>query len=286
LKLTGFLFVFVLAALGCSTDPAHALVRSNKYASNPRSLGIAFSDVRFRSSRDSVDLHGWWFPGQDSSPVLVVVPGEKGNMADKLPSVREWVRRGYSVLTFDLRDNGPGSADDADSLRDVIFSSRWVNDTEGALWYARSRAAGRPVVAWGQDMGGVLVFVAAARARGNVDAIATEGLFRTSQEQLYWLGTSQDDALVRRHRILVYPPDEPASIARGLHTPLLVVVAGKDEVTPPEATKRVLSAVHGVSETWVLPDAGHAHLEQTPGYFDHVADSFKRAVSLRRPAFR
>jgi pimeloyl-ACP methyl ester carboxylesterase len=282
------LFTTLSAALllAISTAPAHALVRSARYATSPKSLGIAYSDVRFPSSRDSVELHGWWFPGADSSPVVVVVPGERGNMADKLPSVREWVRRGYSVLAFDLRDNGPGSPDDADSLAQVVFSSRWVNDTEGAMWFARSRAHNHGVAVWGQDLGGVLAFVAAARSRNNVDAVATEGLFRTSQEQLYWLGTSQDDALVRRHRMLVLGPDEPASIAGGLRTPLFVVLAGKDEVTPPDVTRRLLASVHGLSETWVLPDAGHTHLETTPGYFDHVSEAFKQALSRRRPAAR
>jgi alpha-beta hydrolase superfamily lysophospholipase len=279
------LFTTLTAALllAISAAPAHALVRSGRFSANPKSLGIAFTDVRFPSSRDSVELHGWWFPGADSSPVVVVVPGERGNMADKLQSVREWVRRGYSVLTFDLRDNGPGSPDDADSLAQVVFSSRWVNDTEGALWFARSRAGNRGVAVWGQDLGGVLAFVAAARARNNADAVATEGLFRTSQEQLYWLGTSQDDALVRRHRMLVLGPDEPASIAGGLRAPLFVVIAGKDEITPPDGTRKLLNSVHGFTDTWMVPDGKHAHLETTPGYFDHVADAFKRAMSRRRP---
>ncbi len=260
--------------------PAIAFQPSRRYAADPRSLGLPVTDVQFASARDSVPLHGWWFAANDSAPVLVVCPSETGNMADKLPSVREWVRRGFTVMTFDLRDSGPASAE-TDTLRDVVFASRWVNDTEGALQYARRRAAGRPVVAWGQDLGGALAFSAAGRARGNADAIATEGLFRTSQEQLLWLGTSQDPTVVLRHRILVREPDEPASVAARMRTPCFVVIAGKDEVTPPDVTRQVVARVPGGCETWLLPAAGHAHLEATPGYYDRVAQALRRGLARR-----
>ncbi len=273
-------------ALALAAGPAQALRPSARYAVEPRALGIPYHDIDFRAARDSVPLHGWWFPGADTSLVLVVVPGETGNMADKLASVREWVARGFTVMTFDLRDSGPASTGDVDSLHDVVYASRWVNDTEGALGFARSRAGGRGVVAWGQDMGGVLAFAAAARRRDNADAIAVEGLFRTSQEQLLWLGTSQDPAVVLRHRIMVAPADEPISLATRLRTPVFAVIAGKDEVTPPDVTQQVLARAPTARETWLLPAAGHAHLEATPGYYDRVAAGLRRAVTRERSRWR
>jgi hypothetical protein len=266
--------------------PALAFQPSKKYASDPRTLGLPFTDVSFRSTRDSVMLHGWWFAGRDSSPIVVMCPSETGNMADKLASVQEWVARGFSVMAFDLRDTGPASAGDVDSLHEVVFSSRWVDDTEGALHFARGRANGRSVVAWGQDVGGVLAFAAAGRQHGNADAIAIEGLFHTSQEQLMWLGLWQDPAVVRRHRILVYPPDEPISVAGRLRTPVFAVLAGKDEVLPLAATQKVLARVPAFRETWMVPDGGHAHLERTPGYFDHVAGGLQRALARERQRWR
>ena len=268
----------VLGAVLLAT-PVFAFKPSAKYAADPRSLGIQYKDVSFKSTRDSVTVHGWWFAGRDSSPILVVCPSETGNMADKLPSVREWVARGFSVLAFDLRDSGPASAGDVDSLHDVVFASSWVNDTEGALQFARSRAGGRAVTAWGQDLGGALAFSAAGRQRGNVDAIAIEGLFRTSQEQLLWLGTSQDPSVVTRHRIMVNAADEPASVAAHMRASIFAVLAGKDEVTPPAVTQLLVARVPAIRETWSIPDAGHLHVERTPGYFDRVADALKRAIT-------
>jgi dienelactone hydrolase len=273
-----FVRMLVTALLLVAT-PALAVRPSAKYAADPRSVGVSFTDVTFPSSRDSALLHGWWFATSDTSPVVVVVPAGSGNMADKLPSVREWLKRGFSVLTFDLREFGPAGPGAADSLEGLVFTSRWVSDTEGALWFARARGAGRPVVAWGQDLGGPLAVAAAARRKGNADAIAVEGLFRTSQEQILWLGTSVDPSVVVRHRELTDPLDEPISAAGRLRVPVFTVLAGKDEVTPPDPTRQVVMRIVGPREFWALPTAGHDRLERTPGYFDRLAPWFRRVAT-------
>ena len=45
---------------------------------------------------------------------------------------------------------------------------------------------------------------------------------------------------------------------------------------------RVLTQVSCECETWLVPAAGHAHLEKTPGYFDRIADGFRRALARDR----
>ena len=75
-----------------------------------------------------------------------------GLTADLLPVVSEFASRGFTVMTFDYRDFGPAGPGEADSLVQLAFASRWVNDAEGALRYARSRAGKRPsaasIAAW------------------------------------------------------------------------------------------------------------------------------------------
>ena len=86
--------------------------------------------------------------------------------------------------------------------------------------------------------------------------------------------------VVIRHRRLVAGADEPFSAASRLSTPILAVLAGKDEVTPPAITKTILARVRGKVETWAIPDATHAGAEKTAGYFDRVAQWFKRWAAL------
>lgn len=277
----------VLLALVCAAalpSASRAVTPSNKHALDPKRTGLPFEAVTFRSTRDSVELDGWWFPNKPGSPVVVVCPRGKGTMADLLPSVRELSTRGYTVMTFDYRDFGPGSVGEADTLRTLIFASRWVNDTEGALLYARKRAAGAFVFAWGQDLGGQTAVAAAARTRGNADAVACEGLFRTAQEQLRWNGTSSDPDAVRQHRMLVDGSDEPLSAVSMLQVPLFVVYAGKDDVTPPNVTRDITRRSLSIIDRLTLPAAGHDGAELSPGYFDQLTNWFRRiATALGAP---
>jgi hypothetical protein len=251
---------------------AGAVQPSAKYASEPGSLGLIFESVRFPAARDSVPVQGWWFPAAAPGPVVVLFPRGRGNMADLLPIVPEFARRGFAVLTFDPRDFGPAGLGDTDSLHDVLFASRWVDDAEGAVRYARARADGQAVFAWGQDLGASLAVAAAGRERGMIDGVAIEGVFRTTQDQLKWLGLSQDPTLIRRHRVLVDQRDEPFSAAGRARVPIFVVLAGKDDVTPPQTTEVVLTA-NGTSATrWALPAAVHEGTERTPGYYDRVTE--------------
>ena len=272
----------LLLALVLGATRARAVQPGTRHALDPRATGLLVEDVRFPSARDSVPLNGWWFAGRPNMPVLVLCPHGTGTMADLVPSVVEWSRRGFGVLTFDLRDFGPDSPGAVDSLKDVVFASRWVDDTEGALAYARTRAGGQPVFAWGQDLGGPLALAAAGRRQRNADGIAVEGLFRTAQEQLLWLGMSQDPEVVRRHRVLVDGSDDPAAVMSRLRTPLFVVIAMKDEVTPPDVTKRLVLECGWATQTWVLPAAGHEGAERTPGYYDRLADWFNRTAMIAR----
>lgn len=276
----------ILAALLVLAAPAGAVTPGREHALDPARTGLPFESVSFASAADSVALSGWWFDGPAKSPVLVFCPRGRGTMADLLPSVREMVRRGFTVMTFDYRDFGPGGPGEADSLATLVFASRWVFDAQGALRFARARAGERPVFAWGQDVGGPVALAAGARDWNAVDAIAVEGLFRTSLELIEQNGTAQLPGVQRQHRLHVDARDEPVSSAPVLRVPLFVVLAGKDDVTPAETTKRITMRSASIIDHWTLPAAGHDGAELQPGYFDRLAGWFKRiaAVLPKRPA--
>ncbi len=277
------LAAFLGLAIGCAT-PVFAVAPGAKHAQEPKRAGLPFESVTFPSTRDSVALDGWWFENRPGSPVFVLCSRGRGTMADLLPSVRELSQRGFAVMTFDYRDFGPGTPGESDSLRTIIFASRWVNDAEGALKFARRKAEGRLVFVWGQDLGSAVAVAAASRGKPNSDGVACEGLFRTAQEQIRWNGTSNDPETQRRHRVLVDGNDEPVSSVPMLAVPLWVVYAGKDDVTPAavtrELTRRSLSAI----DRWSLPNAGHDGVELTPGYFVRLAAWAKGIAAVLAPA--
>lgn len=276
LVLAGFLATVVAGS-------SAAVTPSVRHEMHPSQTGLAFEEVSFTSVRDSVTLSGWWFEGAAGSPVLVCCSRGRGTMADLLPSVREFASRGFTVMTFDYRDFGPGTAGSVDSLEHVVFASRWVDDAEGAFRFARARAPGRLQFAWGQDLGGPVALAVAVRDRRLVDALAVEGLFRTAQEQIYYDGSSVIPGVQDRHRRLVLGADEPISTVPMLQAPLFLIIAKKDDVTPSattiETTRRSLSRI----DRWILPEGGHDGLELTPGYFDRVGDWFKQLAKVLPP---
>lgn len=255
--------------------PGRAVEPGLKHSMTPASLGLAAEAVSFPAA-DSVAVAGWWLPGPEKSPVVVVAARGTGTMADMLPAAREFLARGFTVLTFEYRGFGPAaSAEAVDSLRHVLLNTQWVGEMLGALRYARARG-GAHVFAWGQDLGSAVALAAAARERASCDAVAVEGLFRTTQEAMLANGTSVLHDLQVRHRRLVDGRDEPFSAASRLRCPLFVVLAGKDDVTPVAETRTVVGRVRSRAETWELPAAGHAGAEATPGYFDRLSKWFRQ----------
>lgn len=270
---------FAALPLASPAPPARAVVPSAT-PGDPGATGLGFETIAFPSSRDSVRLSGWWFAGPAGSPVLVAFDRSRGSMADLLPAVRAFRSRGFTVMTFDYRDFGPGGPGAADTLRTLAFASRWVNDGEGALRFARARAGGRPVFAWGQDLGGPVAVASVARDPRLADAVAIEGLFRTTMELLYRNGTSQVPGVSERHRRLVESRDEPLAAVARLHAPLLEVLAGRDSLWPPDVTLSASRTSLSRIDRWTLPEAGHDGAETTPDYYDHVARWFQRLAAL------
>jgi alpha-beta hydrolase superfamily lysophospholipase len=261
--------------VACLAAPAFAVTPAFKYAMMPKALGLTYEEVRFPAA-DSVEVSGWWFEPAKGKPTVVIAGHGSGTMADLLPSVREFQQRGFGVLTFDYRGFGPGS-EPGDTLQNVVFASMWVDDMVGAMHYARLRSGpDRHVFAWGQDLGSPVTVSAAARDRKNCTAFACEGLFATSQDALRTNGTSVVFETVRQHRWIVRGEDEPTSSATLLKVPMLVVLAGKDDVTPPAATREVAVRNRFRVEYWSIPTAGHLGAEKTPGYFDKLCGWFKQ----------
>lgn len=275
---------FVAALLTLAVAPATAVSPSDKYAALPRSLGLEWSALSFQSTRDGTDLTGWWFEGRPESPVLVLFDRETGSMGDLLPVVGEFVARGFTVMTFDYRDFGPAGPGAVDSLIQLAYTSRWVNDAEGALRFARHRAGERPVFAWGQGLGGAVAVAAAARVRTNADAVACEGLFRTLAELLRSSGLAQVPGAPERHRFLVETSDEPLTAVAGLLVPLHVALAGKDDVWPSTITQEVVRRSLSRIDRWNVPEGHHTDLEQTPGYYDRLSGWFTRIAGMIKAA--
>lgn len=263
--------VFAIVGMLLLAVPAHAAPDG---AQAPGGKAVSFP------ASDGVGVAGTWYAPADSGPVMVIAPPGHGAPEALLSAVQAWHDRGYGVLTFRYRGFRPDGSR-PDSIAQVVFASAWVNDMLGALHYGRAHATGnRHVFAWGQDIGGPVAVAAAARERHACDGLATEGLFRTAQEQLAALGLGGFPNLVQLHRQIVDDTDDPISAANRLQVPLFVVLAARDSLTPPAITQQVAARNLVRWNGWTLPDAGHAGAERSPGYFDKLAAWFRQWLAF------
>lgn len=95
------------------------------------SLGRAFDEARFEAE-DGVKLHGWFFPGEDSSPrkdwVILQCHGNAGNISGRLGQYQVLLETGASVFAFDYRGYGQseGKPGEEGTYRDAQAAHRWL----------------------------------------------------------------------------------------------------------------------------------------------------------------
>jgi pimeloyl-ACP methyl ester carboxylesterase len=261
------------AALALTAAVAGAVTPSAQFARRPEDFKLSYASVTFPSGGDSAAIEGWWVRGPKGSSVLVMAGAGTGNRADLLPLARDLRTKGFSVLLFDYRDFGPGGAGAADTLRDVVFASRWVDDAVGALRYARAHVdSGGKVIAWGHEMGSAVMIAALARERLAAEGLAIDNPFRSIDDALRWNGTSVIPDVVRRHRLLVRSNDEPYLSAPRIAIATLLVLAGKEESAPAPAAEELFARARVRVDRFPVPDATLAGVLDSPGYVDRLVE--------------
>jgi alpha-beta hydrolase superfamily lysophospholipase len=220
---------------------------------------------------------GEWFAGSVDTLVVVVAPRAPARDPARAEAAEAFRAAGFSVLTFDYRDVDSKTGTLPDSVRFVVYASRWVDDMVGALRFARERTGPRGrVFAWGQETGSNVAIAAAGRSEGLADAVVVEGLFRNVGEHLDLLGTGVMPEIVQQHRRLVLDKDQPATAMSRYAGPVFVVMAGRDSVTPVMTTKDVYRGRRALTEIFSLPEAGHGDAAKEPGYYRTVANWLRK----------
>ena len=74
----------------------------------PDALHLTYKDVFF-STEDGRRLHGWFFPQDGDSPVILFCHGNAGNISHRLHNVRLLLEKGLQVFIFDYRGYGKSS---------------------------------------------------------------------------------------------------------------------------------------------------------------------------------
>jgi fermentation-respiration switch protein FrsA (DUF1100 family) len=113
----------------------------------PQDMGMTYKEVRF-STEDNVILHGWFFPLDKDTPVVLFFHGNAGNISHRLDNIRLVLAKGLQVFIFDYRGYGKseGNPSEEGLYKDGAAAYDYLVNTEGInaekiIFFGRSLGA-------------------------------------------------------------------------------------------------------------------------------------------------
>jgi fermentation-respiration switch protein FrsA (DUF1100 family) len=230
--------------------------------------GFDFSPEEFRlqyreaffNTEDGERLHGWFFPGQKDSPVILHFHGNAGNISHRLDLVQPFLRKGLSVFLFDYRGFGKseGRPSEKGLYLDGMAAYDYLVQKEGIL-------PGN-VVLHGHSIGAA-VAVEVALKKG-VRSVILESAF-----------TSTKDMAKAIPIFFLLAPFLPASynnlekVAR-LRVPKLVIHGEGDDIVPFSMGRKLFKAAAEPKFFYPVKNAGHNDVFVVGGerYFEVFAE--------------
>lgn len=197
---------------------------------------------------DDLELAAWWLtPARGASTAVVVLPGNAGNRADRLPLGHRLVDEGLAVLLVDYRGYGgnPGSPSESGLLADARAARRWVDahgDVDHVVYFGESIGSGPAVALATESPPSALVLRSPFPSLPDVAAVH------------YPLVPA---GLLLRDRFPI------AEQVAGLDVPTVVVAGSADSIIPLSQSRAVAETAH--AEMLVLEGTHHNDPELTFG---------------------
>ena len=212
----------------------------------PAALELDYEEVWLDSLGQRIQ--GWWIPGSEEGPVILMFHGNAGTIADRLENAQLMITQlGASVYLLEY----PGYGDsEGRPSEESLFAAG-----EAALTFARERAGTRPLVLFGRSLGGAVAIHLAARepqSKGRIDALIVESGFTSLAELGRALGFPVAAPL------LPYRFDSLGAIA-GVTVPILVLHGDRDEIVPFSMGERLFDAAIASRSRafYTISGAGH-----------------------------
>lgn len=224
----------------------------------PADLGLAYRDVRFRTS-DGVSLSGWYLPSRNGTAVALL-HGSGSTRSATLEHAAFLNREGFGVLAFDSRGFGRSGG--------TGMSLGWFGDLDidGAMSFLSDRPGVDPakIGVVGLSMGGeeaiaaagtddrirAVVAEGAGAVRTVADAKSIDGFTRYLGIPHYWLRDLVMDMFTDAPRPIALEDAMTAIAPR----PVLLISSAPREL---EYTEQYRAAAPASTQLWALYDAPH-----------------------------
>jgi uncharacterized protein len=209
---------------------------------------------------DGLTLRAWHAPatGPARNATVMVLPGNAGSRADRVPLARAVAARGFDVVLLDYRGYGgnPGRPTEEGLAADARAAHRYLVDERGV-------DPGR-VLLWGESLGAA-VAVRLARER-TVGGLVLRSPFTSLADVASVHYPFLPVRLLLRDR---FPVREQIA---GVGVPVVVVAGGADEVVPREQSLAVADAAGAT----VVEVAGARHNDPELSHGPAVVDAVVR----------
>lgn len=220
-------------------------------AAAPADFRLAAEEVTFPSF-DGTPLHGWYFPGEVESDVLLVfIHGNAGNISHRLPLVSMFLRVPADFFLFDYRGYGKsgGKPSGEEPLRDARAALEWLK--------SHPRAAGKRLFLIGESIGASMALILGSE--DGIDGVVSLAAFTSIRD------------MARKMPIFgVLSPLAPRwydaiGAVPDVRVPTLFVHGTSDEIVPFSHGERLFEAATAPKEHLWVDGGGHNDLFDVAG---------------------
>src|SRR5215210_1687127 len=199
----------------------------------PAASGIAYEDFTIRTE-DRETLNLWWVPAPEPRGVVLLLPGNAGNISHRIEYALMFRRLGYNTVLLDYRGYGKstGTPSEEGTYRDADAAWRWLTETRAI--------PPNQIVVFGESLGGGVGSWLASRYTPR--ALVLASTFTSSVDLGAELYPFLPVRLISRFRYdtLRRLPD--------VHVPVLVIHSPTDEVIPYSHGERLYAAANEPKE--------------------------------------
>lgn len=235
---------------------------------NPEDLRLQYQEAFFNAD-DGETLHGWFFPSEKDSPVILHCHGNAGNISHRLDLVPPLLRKGFSVFLFDYRGFGRSSGRPSEEGLYEDGLAAWIYLTE------KENIPPERIVLHGHSIGAAVAVEVALKKK--VRSVVIESGF-----------TSTKDMAKTMALIALFSPLLPAHYnnlekIRRVPTPKLIIHGQRDEIVPFPMGQKLFEAAPVPKFFYPVRDAGHNDVSIAGGekYFEVFAE-FVRNGKIER----
>lgn len=263
IPLAGVLFLSRAHAIDLITSP---MSERSPIDQTPNDYGLPYDDVLV-TSRDGLDLVGWYVPTQNGA-VVMLLHGYKGNRMGMLEEAEMLHKHGYGVLFTTVR------AHDLSDGELITFGYYEMLDLEAWYQYLLSRQDVNPerIGILGNSMGASIAIQYGAQNE-NIKAVVAQSAFSSLDDTVstsvkaftglpafpfgplivFWaeLELGEDSSLISAKEWIVQLSPRP----------ILLLHGGMDVSIAQESAEKLFQTAGEPKELWFEPDLGHAEFD-------------------------